>query len=124
MSTQLPATFGALKQSPYGAPDRRGRSVRNEIRTNLLARIADGKPLFKGVLGYEDTVMPQIVNALLSKHHFILLGLRGQAKSRILRALTTLLDPALPVIAGSETNDDPFAPISKYGRRLPHFHVV
>jgi magnesium chelatase subunit I len=116
MSTQLPATFGALKQSPYGAPERRGRSVRNEIRTNLLARIADGKPLFKGVLGYEDTVMPQIVNALLSKHHFILLGLRGQAKSRILRALTTLLDPQLPVIAGSETNDDPFAPISKYGR--------
>lgn len=116
MSTPLPATFGALKQSPYGAPDRRGRSVRNEIRSNLLARIADGKPLFKGVLGYEDTVMPQIVNALLSKHHFILLGLRGQAKSRILRALTTLLDPHLPVIAGSETNDDPFAPISKYGR--------
>jgi len=90
--------------------------VRDEIRANLLARLADGKPLFKGVLGYEDTVMPQIVNALLSRHHFILLGLRGQAKSRILRALTTLLDPALPVIAGSETNDDPFAPISKYGR--------
>src|SRR5688572_12818662 len=60
--------------------------------------------------------MPQIVNALLSRHNFILLGLRGQAKSRILRALTTLLDPALPVIAGSETTDDPFAPISKYGR--------
>ena len=116
MSNQLPATFGALKTSNFGAPERRGRSVRNEIRSNLLARIADGKPLFKGVLGYEDTVMPQIVNALLSKHHFILLGLRGQAKSRILRALTTLLDAQLPVIAGSETNDDPFAPISKYGR--------
>ena len=116
MSNQLPATFGALKKSLFGAPERRGRSVRNEIRSNLLVRIADGKPLFTGVLGYEDTVMPQIVNALLSKHHFILLGLRGQAKSRILRALTTLLDPQLPVIAGSETNDDPFAPISKYGR--------
>ena len=90
MSHNLPATFGALKQSSFGAPERRGRSVRNEIRSNLLARIADGKPLFKGVLGYEDTVMPQIVNALLSKHHFILLGLRGQAKSRILRALCAL----------------------------------
>ncbi len=116
MSSPLPVTLGALKSSPHGALARRGRSVRDEIRTNLLARIADGKPLFPGVLGYEDTVMPQIVNALLSRHHFILLGLRGQAKSRILRALTTLLDPALPVIAGSETNDDPFAPISKYGR--------
>ncbi len=116
MSLQLPLTFGALKQSRYGAPEHRGRSVRHEIRRNLLARIADGKPLFTGVLGFEDTVMPQIVNALLSKHHFILLGLRGQAKSRILRALTTLLDPQLPVIAGSETNDDPFGPISKYGR--------
>ncbi len=116
MTTSLPTTLGALARSPFGAPERRGRSVRDEIRANLLARIADGKPLFKGVLGYEDTVMPQIVNALLSKHHFILLGLRGQAKSRILRALTTLLDPQLPVIAGSETNDDPFAPISKYGR--------
>ena len=116
MSQTLPSTLGALKQSPYGAERLRGRSVRDEIRANLLARIAEGKPLFRGVLGYEDTVMPQIVNALLSKHHFILLGLRGQAKSRILRALTTLLDPALPVIAGSETNDDPFAPISKFGR--------
>ena len=116
MSNQLPATFGALRTSLFGAAERRGRSVRDEIRSNLLARIADGKPLFKGVLGYEDTVMPQIVNALLSKHHFILLGLRSQAKSRILRALTTLLDAQLPVIAGSETNDDPFAPISKYGR--------
>ena len=112
MSQSLPSTLGALKQSPYGAERLRGRSVRDEIRANLLARIAEGKPLFRGVLGYEDTVMPQIVNALLSKHHFILLGLRGQAKSRILRALTTLLDPALPVIAGSETNADPFAPIS------------
>jgi magnesium chelatase subunit I len=70
-----------------------GRSATRSV-DNLLARIADGKPLFAGVLGYEDTVMPQIVNALLSRHHFILLGLRGQAKSRILRALTSLLDPS------------------------------
>ncbi|MBX7117750.1 MAG: magnesium chelatase [Gemmatimonadaceae bacterium] len=121
MSQHLPTTLGALKTSPHGAPAMRGRSVRDEIRANLLARLADGKPLFAGVLGYEDTVMPQIVNALLSRHHFILLGLRGQAKSRILRALTTLLDPVIPVIAGSETNDDPFRPISKFGRdRLAH----
>jgi magnesium chelatase subunit I len=116
MTTSLPTTLGALKRSALGAEHRRGRSVKDELRANLLARLADGKPLFAGVLGYEDTVMPQVVNALLSRHHFILLGLRGQAKSRILRALTTLLDPVLPVIEGSEVNDDPFAPISKYGR--------
>ena len=114
MTKKLPTTLGALRKSPFG--ETAGRSVRDEIRTNLLARIGDGKPLFPGVIGYEDTVMPQIVNALLSRHHFILLGLRGQAKSRILRSLTTLLDPAMPVIAGSETNDDPFKPISKFGR--------
>jgi magnesium chelatase subunit I len=113
---KLPQTLGALRASPLGAPHRRGRSVKDEIRHNLLAKLKEAKPLFDGVLGYEDTVMPQIVNALLSRHHFILLGLRGQAKSRILRALTSLLDPAMPVIAGSETNDDPFAPISKFGR--------
>ena len=116
MTKTLPPTLGALKKSTFGADGRRGRSVKDELRANLLARIGDGRPLFPGVLGYEDTVMPQMVNALLSRHHFILLGLRGQAKSRILRALATLLDPALPVIAGSETNDDPFAPISKFGR--------
>jgi len=112
----LPKTLGALRASEHAAPPRRGRSVRDEMRANLLARLRDGAPLFAGVLGYEDTVMPQIVNALLSRHHFILLGTRGQAKSRILRALTTLLDPAVPVIAGSEINDDPFSPISKFGR--------
>ncbi len=113
---KLPTTLGALKASPLGDDRRRGRSVKDEIRANLLARLRDSAPLFDGVLGYEDTVMPQIVNALLSRHHFILLGTRGQAKSRILRALTTLLDPAVPVIEGSEINDDPFAPISKFGR--------
>jgi magnesium chelatase subunit I len=116
MTQSLPTTLGALKRSAFGADHRRGRSVKDELRANLLARLGDGKALFPGVLGYEDTVMPQVVNALLSRHHFILLGLRGQAKSRILRALTTLLDPVLPVVAGSEVNDDPFAPISKYGR--------
>jgi len=113
-----PETFGGLKRSAFADPERRLRSVKDELRRNLLARLATRKPIFSGVVGYEDTVMPQIVNALLSRHNFILLGLRGQAKSRILRALTTLLDPALPIIAGSEVNDNPFAPISKYGRNL------
>ena len=96
-----PETFGALKRSAFGSPDRRQQSVKDELRSNLLTRLATRKPIFHGVIGYEETVMPQIVNALLSRHNFILLGLRGQAKSRILRALTTLLDPALPIIAGS-----------------------
>ncbi|MFI5239448.1 MAG: magnesium chelatase, partial [Gemmatimonadales bacterium] len=86
------------------------RTVKDELRTNLLARLASGEELFPGVLGYEDTVMPQIANAVLSRHNFILLGLRGQAKSRILRALATLLDEFVPIVAGSEVNDDPFHP--------------
>ena len=115
--SSLPTTFGALKRSPFGAPARATRSVKDEVRQNLLARIACGGSLFEGVIGYEETVMPQVVNALLSRHNFILLGLRGQAKSRILRALTTLLDDAMPIVAGSEVNDNPFAPISKYARQ-------
>jgi len=115
-STSLPTTLGALRASGYA--ERRARSVKDEVRRNLLARLAGGGPLFEGVLGYEETVMPQIVNALLSRHNFILLGLRGQAKSRILRALATLLDPEMPIVAGSEVNDDPFAPISKYARTM------
>src|SRR5690606_36217177 len=114
--TTLPTTLGALKSSPWAAPDRTHRSVKSELRSNLLRRLQDGRPLFEGVLGYDETVMPQIANAILSRHNFILLGLRGQAKSRILRALTTLLDDAIPVVAGSEINDDPFAPISKFAR--------
>ncbi|GAC1514030.1 MAG: ATP-binding protein [Gemmatimonadaceae bacterium] len=116
--TSLPETLGALRRSPFGTLERTKRTVKDELRSNLLARLADDRPLFSGVIGYEDTVMPQIVNAVLSRHNFILLGLRGQAKSRILRALTTLLDTVMPVIAGSEVNDNPFAPISKYGRNL------
>ncbi|MHB1223575.1 MAG: magnesium chelatase, partial [Gemmatimonadaceae bacterium] len=118
MPATYPETLGALRASPWGAPDRATRSVKDELRQNLLARLTDGAPLFAGVLGYEDTVMPQLVNALLARHNFILLGLRGQAKSRILRALGTLLDPVMPVVAGSEVNDNPFAPISKFARLL------
>lgn len=118
--TRLPDTLGALKRSGYAA--NRPGSVKEEIRRNLIARLQDGGPLFRGVLGYEDSVMPQIVNALLARHNFILLGLRGQAKSRILRALMTLLDEAMPVVAGSEVNDDPFRPISRYARLLIDEH--
>jgi magnesium chelatase subunit I len=86
------------------------------VRANLLARLAAGGPILEGIIGYDETVVPQIINALLARHNFILLGLRGQAKSRILRALVTFLDDAIPVVAGSEVNDNPFAPISKYAR--------
>jgi magnesium chelatase subunit I len=106
-------TLGALRASGY-----RPRSVKIEIRDNLRARLKSGAPLFPGILGYDRTVVPSVVNALLAGHDFILLGLRGQAKTRILRALTTLLDPETPVIAGSELNDDPLAPISIPGQRL------
>jgi magnesium chelatase subunit I len=118
LSSSYPQTFGSLKRSPYGQPDRALRSVKDELRENLLARLGRGGPLFEGVVGYEETVMPQIVNALLSRHNLILLGLRGQAKSRILRALTTFLDDVIPIVAGSEVNDNPFAPISKYARNM------
>jgi magnesium chelatase subunit I len=114
--TSKPRTFGDLKQSPWAAAPLRGRGVRDEIRTNLLARLDSGEPLLPGIVGYEDTIVPQLVNALLARHHFILLGLRGQAKSRILRALVGFLDEEIPVVAGSEVNDDPFAPISRFAR--------
>ncbi|HET9726982.1 MAG TPA: magnesium chelatase, partial [Gemmatimonadales bacterium] len=112
----LPRTLGDLKNSPWAETPLRGRTVRDEIRANLLARLDQGGQLFPGIVGYEDTIVPQIVNALLARHHFILLGLRGQAKSRILRELAGLLDERIPVVAGSEVNDDPFAPISKFAR--------
>ena len=111
-----PKTLGELKRSPFGVPERYRRSVKDELRQNLLARLCTSAPLFKGVIGYEESVMPQIVNAILSRHNFILLGLRGQAKSRILRSLVTLLDDVMPIVAGSEVNDNPFAPISRYAR--------
>jgi magnesium chelatase subunit I len=113
-----PRTFGDLKNSRWAEPPLRGRTVRDEIRANLMTRIETGATLFPGIVGYEDTIIPHIVNALLARHHFILLGLRGQAKSRILRELTNLLDERIPVVAGSEVNDDPFAPISKYAREM------
>src|SRR6202789_880432 len=117
MATPLPKTLGALRASEF-TPARLARSVKDELRENLIAKLRSKEPLFPGIVGYEDTVVPQIVNAVLSKHNFILLGLRGQAKSRILRSLTTLLDPHCPYIAGSEVRDNPYAPISKFSRDL------
>jgi magnesium chelatase subunit I len=115
-NTIEPRTFGELKNSPWAEAPLRGRTVRDEIRANLLAHLESEEELFPGIVGYEDTIVPQLVNALLARHHFILLGLRGQAKSRILRQLVDLLDERMPIVAGSEVNDDPFAPISKYAR--------
>lgn len=112
MST-LPRTLHDLKNSGWTS-----RSVREELRSNLIRALEAGTPLFPGIVGYDDTVLPQIVNALLAQHDFILLGLRGQAKTRILREIIQFLDPVIPVIAGSEVNDDPSHPISKFGREL------
>ena len=109
------ATLGQLKAA-IARGDLRRRSVRDEVRENLTDRLRRKDTLFPGIIGYDDTVVPQLVNAVLAKHHFILLGLRGQAKTRILRALTTLLDEWLPVIPGSEINDDPIAPLSAFGQ--------
>src|SRR5882757_194556 len=113
----LPQTLGSLRNSEY-TPQRLARSVKDELRENLITRLRSKETLFPGIVGFDDTVIPQIVNAVLSKHNFILLGLRGQAKSRILRALTTLLDPHLPYVTGSEVRDNPYAPISQYSRDL------
>ena len=117
----LPSTFGALRKSEYTA-DRVSRSVKDELRDNLIARLrgngVKSTPLFPGIVGYDDTVVPQIVNAVLSRHNFILLGLRGQAKSRILRSLTTFLDAHVPYVAGSELRDNPYAPLSRFSRDL------
>ncbi len=112
-----PATLGALK-SALARGDYARRSVRDEVRDNLILKLRRGDRLFPGVVGYDDTVIPQLVNAILAKHHFILLGLRGQAKTRLIRALVDLLDDAIPVVPGSEIHDDPLAPISAHGRAV------
>jgi len=114
----MPTTLGELQRTEWASPARRNRTVKDEMRENLICLLENGTPLFPGIVGYEETVIPQLVNALLARHNFILLGLRGQAKSRILRQLVSLLDEEIPILAGSEVNDDPFEPISKYGREL------
>ena len=110
-------TLGELRASGYAS-----RTVKDEMRANLIEKLRAGERLFPGILGYDESVVPQIVNAVLAKHNFILLGLRGQAKSRIIRQLTDLLDDEIPIIAGSEINDDPFSPLSAYGRQQLDLH--
>lgn len=118
-NSSLPRSLGELRASKLYSESRIGRrSVKDELRANLIRKLQRGEDLFPSVIGYDDTVVPQIVNAVLSKHDFILLGLRGQAKSRILRQLTSLLDPYMPFVAGSEIRDNPYRPLSKYSRDL------
>jgi len=109
----FPSTLGALKSSQFSEQRIAGRSVKDELRQNLICKLQRGEDLFPGVIGYEETVTPQIVNAVLSRHNFILLGLRGQAKTRIIRMLATLLDERLPYVAGCEIRDNPYQPICK-----------
>jgi magnesium chelatase subunit I len=113
MMTDRPRTLGELKSSGY-----RIESVKDEMRRNLIAKLEAGQPLFPDILGYEETVVPQIENGILSKHDILFLGLRGQAKTRMLRQLIQLLDETIPIVAGSEINDHPLAPVSKQAREL------
>jgi magnesium chelatase subunit I len=112
MSTR-PATIGQLRESGWESVP-----VKTEIRRNAIARIRAGEPLVDAVLGYEDTVLPQLENAILAGHDVIFLGERGQAKTRMIRSLTQLLDEWLPIVAGSEINDDPYHPVSRHAREL------
>src|SRR5947209_1121308 len=106
-----PSTFGELKASGYQVI-----SVKDEMRQNLIRKLQANEPLFPGIVGYDETVIPQVQNAILSKHDVLFLGLRGQAKTRMLRQLVHLLDDAIPIVAGSEVNDNPFAPVSREAR--------
>lgn len=108
-----PRTLGELRQSGYQPV-----SVKQELRRNLIGKLRRGETLFPGILGYDETVLPQIEHAILSQHDMLFLGLRGQGKTRMLRMLVTLLDEAIPVVAGSEIQDDPLAPLSRYARDL------
>ena len=114
----LPRTLGELGKSAFSEQRLRTRKVKDELRDNLIAKLRSGETMFPGIIGYDDTVVPQLINAILSRHNFILLGLRGQAKSRILRALTALLDPQMPYVAGCEIHDNPYAPICRRCRTL------
>src|ERR1700687_1704394 len=113
--TSRPATLGQLRDSGWQSVP-----VKEEVRANAATRIAAGQPIVEGVLGYDDTVLPQLENAILAGHDIIFLGERGQAKTRIIRSLTGLLDEWLPMVAGSEILDDPYHPVSKHARDLIH----
>jgi magnesium chelatase subunit I len=112
-SSPAASTIGELRASDYTS-----KRVKTELRANLLKRIAEGLPAVEGVLGYDDDVLPALENAIIAGHDIIILGERGQAKSRIMRSLVDLLDEWIPVVAGSEINDDPFAPVSRHARDL------
>src|SRR5271156_2371839 len=116
--TTKPATLGELRKLPEYAPGSPRRTVKEELRSNLLKKLEAGETLFPGIHGYEETVLPQIANAILARHNFILLGLRGQAKSRILRGLIDFLDLGIPYIAGCEIHDNPQAPLCRACRDL------
>ena len=111
MASSRPQTIADLRAS-----DHRRETVKQELRRNLLSRLRDRRPLFPGIVGYDETVLPQVANAIISGHDLIFLGERGQAKSRLMRSLTDLLDPQVPVMAGCEINDHPFAPICRHCR--------
>src|SRR5688500_11825057 len=113
MSHPRATSVGQLKQAGY-----KPCSVKDELRRNLIRKLKANEPLFPGIIGYRDTVMPQIVNGILSKHDLLFLGLRGQAKTRILRLLPDLLDEWIPVLSGVEINDDPVEPMTKTGKRI------
>ncbi len=115
---ELPHTLGALRRSVFSEERVGRRSVKDELRANLICKLQRGETLFPGIVGYEDTVVPQMVNAILSRQNFVLLGLRGQAKTRILRMLTQFLDAALPYLAGCEIHDNPYRPICRRCRLL------
>ena len=112
-SAGLPETLGALRNYKDLAVKLPQRSVKDELRENLICRLQKREPLFPGIVGFDDTVVPQVVNAVLSRHNFILLGLRGQAKTRLIRMLATLLDERIPYVLGCEIRDNPFVPICK-----------
>src|SRR5881396_1117141 len=114
----LPRTLRELQSSSFGQESYRKRTIKDEMRINLIRKLEAKASIFPGIVGYEETVVPQIVNAILSRHNMILLGLRGQAKSRILRGLVDFLDESIPVIAGCEIHDSPFAPICRACRDL------
>ena len=117
--SDFPQSLGELRRSRQFSEERlRTRRVKDEMRDNLMQRLRGDSPIFPGIVGYDDTVVPQIVNAILSRHNFILLGLRGQAKSRILRALTTLLDPRIPYLSGCEIHDNPYEPLCSRCKEL------
>src|SRR6266705_1025181 len=114
----FPRTLGELRRSPFSEEKLRSRRVKDELRDNLIAKLGQDGPIFPGIVGYDDTVVPQVVNAVLSRHNFILLGLRGQAKTRLIRLLTNMLDEVTPFVDGCEIHDHPYHPICRRCRDI------